>query len=156
MVHFELLCRDIRNLEILFDEDLDSVKRKTEETALSSLRHYNKSPQQNLPNEKLAALTSLCKNKDIVIRKSDKGNSVIIANKDTYIKRMEDLLSDQRKLEKVTLKKDAFGKFVVNQQKRIDINFKNLVGSNSMLKEMCKSVKPVGSRPNIIWKLQGT
>ena len=35
LVHFELFYRDIRNLEILSNEDLDFVKTKTKETALS-------------------------------------------------------------------------------------------------------------------------
>ena len=120
MIHFELFYRDIRNLEILSNEDLDFVETKTKETALLSFRQYNKNPQQNLSKEELTALTNLSKNKDIVIQKSDKGNSVAIVDKDTYIKRMENLLSDQRKFEKVTLKNDAFLNFVVNQEKRID------------------------------------
>ena len=110
LVHFELFYGDIRNLEILSNEDLDYVKTKTKETALSSFRQLNKNPQQNLSKEELAALTNLSKNKDIVIQKSDKGNSVVIVDKDTYIKRMENLLSDQRKFEKVTLKNDVFSK----------------------------------------------
>ena len=57
LVHFELFYRDIRNLEILSNEDLDLVKTKTKETALSSFRQYNKSAQQNLSKEELAALT---------------------------------------------------------------------------------------------------
>ena len=40
---------------------------------------------------------------------------------------MKNLLSDERKFEKVTLKKEAFLNFVVNQEKRIDTIFKNLV-----------------------------
>ena len=64
---------------------------------------------------------------------------------------MENLLSDQRKFEKVTLKNDAFLNFVVNQEKRIDTIFKNLVDSNSMSKEMRKFVKPVGTRPGIMY-----
>ena len=64
------------------------------------------------------------------------GLSLIISR--LYIKRMENLLSDQRKFEKVTLKNNAFLKFVVNQEKRIDTIFKKLVGSNSMSKEMRK------------------
>ena len=143
--------RDIRNLEIFSNEDLDFVKRKTKETALSSFRQYNKNPQQNLSKEELAALTKLSKNKDIVIQKSDKG---------TYIKRMENLLSDQRKStlkEKVTLRNDAFLNFVVNQEKRIDTTFKSLVDSNSMSKEMRKFVKPVGTMARYyVRKLQGT
>ena len=64
---------------------------------------------------------------------------------------MENLLSDQRKFEKVTLKNDAFLNFVVNQEKRIDTIFKKLVDSNSMSKEMRKFVKPVGTRPGIMY-----
>ena len=64
---------------------------------------------------------------------------------------MENLLSDQRKFEKVTLKNDAFLNFVVSHEKRIDTIFKNLADSNSMLKEMHKFVKPVVTGPGIIY-----
>ena len=127
--------RDICNLEILSNEDLDFVKTKSKQTALSSFRQYNKNPRQYLSKEELTALTNLSKIKDIVIQKSDKGNSVVVVDKDTYIKRMENLLSDQRKFEKVTLKNDAFLNFVVNQEKRIDTIFKKLVDFNSMSKK---------------------
>ena len=60
---------------------------------------------------------------------------------------MENLLSNQRKFEKVTLKKLCFLNFVVNQEKHIDTIFKNLVDSKSISKGMCKFVKPVGTRP---------
>ena len=66
---------------------------------------------------------------------------------------MENLLSDERKFERVTLKNDAFLNFVVNQEKRIDTIFKNLVDSNSMSKEMRKSIKPVGTRPGTMYGL---
>ena len=62
-----------------------------------SFREYSSSPQQNLSKEELAPLLSLSKNKDIVIQKSDQGNSFVV-DKEVYSKRMEDLLSDQRKL----------------------------------------------------------
>ena len=152
-MHFELFYRNIRNLKVLSHDDLDFLKTKTKETALSSFRQYSKSPQQNLSKEELAALASLSKNKDIVIQKSDKGNSVVIVDKETYIKTMENLLSDQRTFERVNLKNDAFLNFVVNQEKRIDTIFKNLVDNNSMSKEMRKSVKPVGTRPGTMYGL---
>ena len=63
-----------------------------------SFREYSSSPQQNLSKEELVPLLSLSKNKDIVIQKSDQGNSFVIVDKEVYSKRMEDLLSDQRKL----------------------------------------------------------
>ena len=46
-------------------------------------------------------MASLSKTKDIVIQKFEKGNSVVIIDKETYIKRMENLLNDQRKSERV-------------------------------------------------------
>ena len=92
LVHFQLLHRDIHNLEILANEDLDFVRRKkTKETALSSFKQYNENSQQSLSKEELIVLTNLSKNKDIVIQRSDKGNSVVTVDKDTYIKRMENL-----------------------------------------------------------------
>ena len=51
---------------------------------LSSLRQHN-NPQQNFSKEERAALTSLSKNKDIVIQKSDKVHSVVIDDRGTYI-----------------------------------------------------------------------
>ena len=63
-----------------------------------SFIEYSSSPQQNLSKEELVPLLSLSKNKDIVIQKSDQGNSFVIVDKEVYSKRMEDLLSDQRKL----------------------------------------------------------
>ena len=111
------------------------MKTKTKETALSLFRQYKKNPQQNLSKQELTALTNLSKNKDIVIQKSDKGNSVVIVDKDTYIKRMENLLSDQRKFEKFTLKSDAFLNFVVNQEKRIEYTVKS---SFQSAEEICE------------------
>ena len=91
LAHFQLFHRDIHNLEILANEDLDFVKKKTKETALSSFKQYNENSQQCLSKEELIVLTNLSKNKDIVIQRSDKGNSVVTVDKDTYIKRMENL-----------------------------------------------------------------
>ena len=61
-------------------------------------------------------------------------------------------MSDQRKFVKVTLKNEAFPNFVANQENRIDTIFKNLVDSNSMAKEMCKFVKPVETRPGVMYR----
>ena len=94
------------------------MKTKTKETALSPSRQHNKNPQQNLPKEELVASKSLGKNKNIVIQKS---NSDVVIDKDTYSKRMENFLSDQRKFEKVTVQNDAFLNFVGNEEKRTDI-----------------------------------
>ena len=68
------------------------------------MRKYKKNPQQNLSQEELAAWINLSKKKDIIIPKSGKGSSTVTVDKDTYIKQMENLLSDQSKFEKVSVK----------------------------------------------------
>ena len=107
LVQFELFFRDIRNLDILSNEDLDFVKTKTKEAALSSYRSYNNNVPQNLSKEEFTALQNLSKNKDLIIQKSDKGNSVVIVQRQDYLKKMNDILSNQKKFSKVSLKDDT-------------------------------------------------
>ena len=56
---FELFFRDKRNLDILPNKDLDFVKAKTKEAALSSYRSYNNNIPQNLSKEEFIALQNL-------------------------------------------------------------------------------------------------
>ena len=76
----------IRNLENLCNDNLDFVRTKTKETVLYSFRQCNKNPQQNLSKEELAALTIFRKNKDILMQKSEKANSVAIVDKETSLR----------------------------------------------------------------------
>ena len=66
---------------------------------------------------------------------------------------MENCLSDQWQFEKVTLKNYPFLSFVMNQEKRIDIIFKNLVDFKRMSKKRRRSVKPVGARSGTLYGL---
>ena len=60
-----------------------------------------------------------------MIQKPGKGNSVVILDKDVYIKHMESLLSDRAKFEKVHIKKGLLN-FTVNHEKRINEYLKSL------------------------------
>ena len=133
LVQFELFFRDIRNLDILSNEDLDFVKAKTKEAALSSYRSYNNNVPQNLSKEEFIALQNLSKNKDLIIQKSDKGNSVVIVQRQDYLKKMNDILSDQKKFSKVSLKDDTLLNFAINQEKHVDKVVKKLVESKKVI-----------------------
>ena len=85
LVNFELFYRNIRNLGILSNEDLDFVKTRTKEAALSSYQNYNNNVPQHLFKEEFLALKNLRKNKNIVILKSDKGNSFMVVDKADYL-----------------------------------------------------------------------
>ena len=95
-----MFYRNIRNLGILSNEDLDFVKTRTKLEVLSSCRNYNNNVPQHLSKEEFLALQNLRKNKNIVIRKSDKGNSVVTVDKTDYLDKMGNLLNDTRKFEK--------------------------------------------------------
>ena len=74
LVQLELFFRDIRNLDILSNEDLDFAKAKTKEAALSFHRSYNNKVLQNLSKEEFIALQNFSKNQDLIIQNSDNGN----------------------------------------------------------------------------------
>ena len=61
-VNFELFYRDIRNLQILSTEDLDFIKTKTKDIALSSFHTYNKNLPQHLSKGEIDALKHLSQN----------------------------------------------------------------------------------------------
>ena len=66
---------------------------------------------------------------------------------------MYNLLNDTRKFEKINLKNDGILNFAINQEKRIDNILKKLVASNSISEETRRSLKPVGTRPGIMYGL---
>ena len=151
LVKFELFYRGIHNLQVLSTEDLDFIKTKTKDIALSSFRTYNNNVPQHLSKGEFDALKNLSQNKQIVIQKSDKGNSIVIVDRVKYIEKMENFLSDQSKFQKIALKDDNFLNFITSQEKRIDKICKKLVDSNSMSDETRKQLKPVGTRPGIMY-----
>ena len=86
----------------------------------------------------------------IVIQKFGKGYSIVIAERDKYIEKMENFLSDQGKFKKTAVKDDNFRNFITSQEKRIDKIFKKLVDSNSMSEETRRHLKLVGTKSVIM------
>ena len=68
---------------------------------------------QNLSKEEFIALQNLFINKDLIIQKSDKGNSVAIVQRQDYLKKMN-ILSEQKKFSKVGLKDETLLNFAIN------------------------------------------
>ena len=77
----------------------------------------------------------------------------MVVDKANYLDKMDNFLSDTWKFEKINLKNDGILNFAINQEKRVDNIFKKLVTSNSISKETRSSLKPVGTRPGILYGL---
>ena len=89
-------------------------------------------PNNNLSKEVFIALQNLSKNKNLIIQKSDKGNSVVIVDREDYIKKMNDILNDKKKFWKINMKDNTLLNFAINQEKHVDKLRKKRVEPNSM------------------------
>ena len=64
------------------------------------LKHHSK--------DEFLALQNLHRNKNFVIQKSDKDKSLVIVDKADYLDKMENLLNNTQKFEKLNLKNDVY------------------------------------------------
>ena len=110
----------------------------------------NNNIPQILSRKEFIALQNLSKHKDLIIQKSDKCNSAVIVQRQDYLKKMNDVLSDQKKFSKVSLKDDTLLNFDISQEKHVDKVLKKLVQRKGMMEKTRKSLKPVGTRPGVM------
>ena len=103
MTPFVLFYREIRKLPIE-DHQLEKVKTEIKKAAYSSFDNYNFWSELNISKEEYLALKGLPTNKDIILQKTDEGNSVVLVNKGDYIKRMKVLLLDVSKFKEINVK----------------------------------------------------
>ena len=101
LLPFELLYRDIKDLD-LPNEKTNFLKAKIKDCALSSFKLYNeKGAVSSLNKDETLALKTLSKNKDLIIQKSDKGNSIVLIIKGDYLDKMYDILSDSKTIHEI-------------------------------------------------------
>ena len=85
MLRFEKLFRDIKsNSES--SVDLANVKARLQDTAFTSYSAFNKnnSPPSNLSKNEFESPSKLKNENNVVIQKADKGNTIVILDKDVY------------------------------------------------------------------------
>lgn len=131
------------------NKDLDFVKTITKETVFFSYWNHN-DILQHLSKVEFLALQNLGRNNNISIQKSGRGNSTVIVNKIDYWNKIENLLNDVRKFQKIILKNDGIFSFVVNQEKQFDNILKKLVASDSKFEETRRSLKQLRTGSGIM------
>ena len=77
----------------------------------------------------------------------------MLVDKGDYLEKMENPLNDTQKFEKINLKNDGILNFAINQEKHVDNILKKLVVSNSISEETRRYLKPVGTKPGIMYGL---
>ena len=97
------------------------------------------------------ALKGLSSNKDIILQKADKGNSVVLVNKADYTKRMKELLSDASKFKEITVEPGKEINLLLQNEGKL-IEFLKRVKS-SVTTDLYKHLYPQGSQPGIMYGL---
>ena len=153
LLPFELLFRDIKR-ENLCNEALSIIKVRLLDAALTSYQNFSsdRDPPENPTPSEFKALNRLSKNKNIVIQKADKGNTVVILDKCSYISAIEEILNDSSKFSKLDIPAGKEINHIVNLEKRITSELKLLKDKEIIDKSTYKSKKPVGSRPGILYR----
>ena len=150
MTPFELFYREIRKLPIE-DHELEKVKTEIKKEAYSSFDNYNFWNELNISKEEFWALKGLSGNKDIILQKADKGNSVVLVNKADYTKRMKELLSDASKFKEITVEPGKEINLLLQHEGKL-IEFLKRVKS-SVTTDLYKHLYPQGSQPGIMYGL---
>ena len=126
MIPFELLYRDVDSLEVS-NLDKEFIKSRLRDSAFSSYKDTSKTFEKNLPKAEFDALKILLKNKDIIIQKADKGNTVVILNRKDYVCKMKNILNDSSKFHKVYIDHDKILNYLIHMENRVTYVLKNLI-----------------------------
>ena len=141
LLPFELRYRDIQNLDVT-EQKKQLLKSIIKDIALSFNSH-----------NKGSATLNLTKNYNLIIQKSDKGNFIAIINKDDYLQKMRNILSDSSKFSEICIAKEQNLNFLINIEKQITDLLKQLNDSQEISDTKCKKLIPRGSRFDILYGL---
>ena len=85
----------------------------------------------------------------IIIQKSDKGNSVVILDRESYVDRVMNIISDTSKFQKLNVKE---GKdYIRNQEKRITSVLYELNRKGALTDADYTKISPKGSSPSVLY-----
>ena len=112
--------------ELLFREDMSLIKARLLDTLLTSYQNVpsDQDPPENLTPFKLKGFKRLSKNRNIVIQKADKGNTVEILDKCFYISAIEEILNDNSKSSKLDIPAVREINHIIKLEKKITSELK--------------------------------
>ena len=127
---YELLYRSTTDLSMT-SEDRERFKAKLKGIALPSYKLLNDTCkyENNLSSEYLSSLKSFMRNKNIVIRKAKKGNTVVIIDKEKYIQDVKNIISDSSKFIPLSISPEDYINYIINAEKKFRKLF-NILYSN--------------------------
>ena len=116
------------------------IKTRLLDTVLAFYQNFSsdRDPPENLTSSEFKALKRLSKNKNIVIQKADKGNTVVILDKCSYISAIEEILNENSKFSKLNIPAGKEINHIVNLEKKITSQL-NLLKGKKIIDKMYKT-----------------
>ena len=144
--------KDVKSCEVSRHQ-LDILKVDIKKVAFSSFNRYNFLKELNLSKPEFQALKKLKSNRDIIIHKSDKGNSVVIVDRDDYLKRLSDMVADESKFEKINVKENKDYNFMIKEKSVVDALLTDLLKKKSIDDNLRSKLSPDGPKPARLYGL---
>ena len=116
-----------------------------------SVFNKDNSPPFNLSKDELESLCELKNENNLVIQKADKGNAIVILDKDSHLKSVEIILKDSSEFKNVIVAPDKDLNYIINSEKRVTDLLKKLKNKNAISKETYNKLRPVGSKPGKLY-----
>ena len=88
-----------------------------------------------------------------MIQKADNGNTIVLLDRISYISATEEILNDHTKFSSLDIPAGKEINYITNLDKRITPDLKLLKDEEIIDKATYKNIKPVGSRPDVLYEL---
>ena len=128
------------------------LKNKLKDICFSALNSYSfDKVNTNLTECESKALKELIRRKDLVIQKAGKGNTVIITDRENYLKGIKSVLSDNTKFIPLNIDQSKWLNYIVNLEKKLKEHFKILEKDNKISEDEFKSICSIDTCPGILY-----
>ena len=136
LAEYEILYRSTADLSIT-SEDREHFKAKLKDFALFSYKPLNDNCkyENNFSSEELISLKAIMRNKNFVIQKAGKGNTVVTIDKRKYIQGVQNVISNCFKLIPLNIPPENYINCIVNVVKKFRKFFNNLYDNTKISKD---------------------
>lgn len=149
---FEKLYRSLSEFDLYNHggKGLDYLKSSLKHLALSSFYCSKSNVTPNISKEEFEALKGLSKDSNIVLIKPDKGNGIVIMNKEDYVSKMKIILNDRSKFRSVD--GDVL-LHILNKEEKINRYLRQLKANHVIDDCTYSRLFTTGSKPGIMYGL---
>ena len=132
------------------------LKTRLLDTTLSSYESFSsdRSRSENSTTSKFKALRHLSKNKNIVVHRADKGNTIVIIDKISYISAIKEILNDHTKFSNLDIPAGKEIIYITKLENRITSELKLLKMKKLLITLLIKTLNQLGDRSGILYGLR--